>query len=317
MQAHPDTQIAQGFAQFKHAGLDRATAPEAGAVFDIDAIGAGVLGDDEQFFDAGIGEVFRFAQHVADRAADQIASHGGDDAEGATVVAAFGNFEIRVVPRGQADALWRHEIDEGVVRLGQMLMHHGHHFIGGVGAGDGEHFGVGVFDDVALGAQAPGDNHAAIFIERLADGIQGFFHRGVDKAAGVYHHQVGVLIAAGDFIPFGAKFGEDVLGVDGGFGAAERDEADGGCFGFHGAGRGDKRTRAGLSLTRRFADSPAPRMNDGTISQRLICLWLQNRLPRRRESPGMGIRKKYCGSGFRSVPAFAQTYFCSARDTSP
>ena len=77
-------------------------------VLDVDAVGAGVLRDDEQFLDAGLGQLFGLAQHVAGRARDEVAAQRRDDAEGAAVVAALGNLQIGVVARRQLDALRRH-----------------------------------------------------------------------------------------------------------------------------------------------------------------------------------------------------------------
>ncbi len=46
-----------------------------------------------------------------------------DDAEGAAVVAAFGNFQIGVVARREAEAAFGHEIDFGIVDLRQVRVH--------------------------------------------------------------------------------------------------------------------------------------------------------------------------------------------------
>ena len=43
VQAHPYTELSQRLAQFLHARFQRAAIPEAGAVFAVDAVGAGVL----------------------------------------------------------------------------------------------------------------------------------------------------------------------------------------------------------------------------------------------------------------------------------
>ncbi len=60
-----------------------------------------------------------------------------------------------------------------------------------VRAGDGEDAGVMGADIVGLGAEAAGDDDAAVFGERLADGIEGFGLGGVEKAAGVDDDGVG------------------------------------------------------------------------------------------------------------------------------
>ena len=43
VQTHPDTQFREGRAKFGHPGFNRATVPEATAIFHINAIGARVL----------------------------------------------------------------------------------------------------------------------------------------------------------------------------------------------------------------------------------------------------------------------------------
>ena len=104
--------------------------------------------------------------------ADEIAAHRRDDAEGAAVVAAFGDLEIGVVLRGKADALRRHQIGEGVVRLGQVLVHRMHDLFGGVRTGDGKHLRMRRQHDVVLRPQTAGDDHLAVFSESLADGVE-------------------------------------------------------------------------------------------------------------------------------------------------
>ena len=43
MQSHPHPEIAQGLRQFGHAGFDWPPAPEAGLVFHVHAVSAGIL----------------------------------------------------------------------------------------------------------------------------------------------------------------------------------------------------------------------------------------------------------------------------------
>ena len=59
VQAHPDAEFAERLAQVEQLGLHRPAAPEAGAVLDVDAVGAGVLRDDQQFLDAGLDQRLR------------------------------------------------------------------------------------------------------------------------------------------------------------------------------------------------------------------------------------------------------------------
>ncbi len=111
--------------------LHLAVPEQARLVFHVDAVGAGVLRDDQQFLDARLGQLFRLAQHVGGRARDQIAAQRRDDAEGAAVVAALGNLQIGVVARRQLDALRRQQVEERIVRRRRGLVHRRHDaFIG-------------------------------------------------------------------------------------------------------------------------------------------------------------------------------------------
>ncbi|MNM43111.1 hypothetical protein D3C81_539660 [compost metagenome] len=223
VQAHPGAQAAQRFAQLEHAGLDRAAVPEVGLVLDVDAVGAGVLGNHQDLLDARLDQALGLAQHFTHRAADQLAAHRRDDAEAAAVVAAFGNLQVGVVARGQLDALWRHQVDQRVVVLTRR-----HHFVNGVDyllvllrASDRQHAWVHVTDAAFFDAHAAGDDHLAVFLDRFADHFQRFGLGAVDEAAGVDHHHVGVLVGGYDFIAFHAQLGQDALGVDQGFWATQ------------------------------------------------------------------------------------------------
>jgi hypothetical protein len=137
------------------------------------------------------------------------------------VVAAFGNLQVGVVAGRELDALGRQQVDEGIVRLGQVLVHLVHDLLGGVGAGDGQHLRVGRHHHVFLGTEAAGDDDLAVLVEGFADGVEGFLHRGVDEAAGVDDHEVGAFVGRRDLVALGPQTGEDVFGVDQGLGAAK------------------------------------------------------------------------------------------------
>ena len=68
VQSHPGPmrfgQLAEPFAQFQQASLDWRTIPESGPVLLVDAICARVLTDNEQFLDASLEELLRFAKNV-------------------------------------------------------------------------------------------------------------------------------------------------------------------------------------------------------------------------------------------------------------
>ena len=197
-----------------------------GRVLEVDAVGARVLRDHEQLLDAGLHETLGLEHHVADRAAREVAAHRRDDAEAAAVIAAFGDLEVSVVPRRQADALRRHEVDERIVQRRQLLVHGVHDFFVRVRPGDLEHARMAIRDRLRLGAEAAGDDHLAVARERLADRIERFVHGVVDETARVDDDEVRVLVRADDVVAFRAQPREDALGIDERLGTAEADEAD-------------------------------------------------------------------------------------------
>ena len=99
-------------------GADFAALPRRGCVADVDAIGRGVLADDQQFLGPGGDQLLGLAQDRVGAAADEIAAHRRDDAEGAAMVAALGNLQIAVVARGQLEPGFRHQVEEGVGGIG-------------------------------------------------------------------------------------------------------------------------------------------------------------------------------------------------------
>ena len=101
------------------------------------------------------------------------------------MVAAFGNLQIRVMARGEFDSLRRNQIDIGVVRLRQVLVHRLHHAFGVVRAGDREHRGMHLGDDALFRAEAASDHHFAVLGERFADGIERFLDCGFQQ-----HHRL-------------------------------------------------------------------------------------------------------------------------------
>ena len=172
MQSHPDAELRQRPCQLDEARRIVLLVPAHGPIIDITAVGARVLGNHQQLLDAAARERLRFAHDVIERPAAQAAAQRRDDAETATVVAALGDLQIRIVARREADALRRHEIDEARMRRRQMLAHGGQHALRGVRAGDSQHFGMALENALWLGTEAARDEHAPVALERLADGLQ-------------------------------------------------------------------------------------------------------------------------------------------------
>ena len=105
-------------------------------------------------------------------------------------------------------------------------MHGAHDVVQGMRSGHGKYLGVGLLDDIAFGTETAGDDHLAVFIEGLADAVEGFGDGVVDEAAGIDHHQVGAFVTGYDVITLGAQLSQDQFGIDQGLGATQADEAD-------------------------------------------------------------------------------------------
>ena len=227
VQPHPGAERAQIAGEVG----DMGAVALVGGVAQVKAVGRGVLADDEEFPDPGGDEFFGLAQDGMGGAADERAAHRGDDAEAAGVIAAFGNLEIAVVPRRELDARRGQEVDEGVGRGRHGAMDGVEHLFVLLRTGDGEHAGMGAGDVGGIGAEAAGDDDAAVVAQRFADGLEAFGLGAVEKAAGVDDHGIGAGVIGRDRIALGAQAGEDAFAVDERLGAAERDHADGGLAG--------------------------------------------------------------------------------------
>ena len=198
------------------------------------------------------------------------------------MVAALGDLQVRVMPRRELHPLRRHEIDVRVVRFGQMLVNRGHHAVGVLRPSDREHRGMHLGDDALLRAQAAGDDHFAVLGERFADGLQRFLHRGVDEAAGVDDHEVGVVVRGRGDVALGAQLREDALGIDQRFRTAQGNKPD----------LGDGATRRNFRTCR---------------ARSCLCLCCQTG-NRGRKGP-----RTCCGPGSASDPGTARTPSGSAR----
>ena len=139
VQPHPDAERAELAREIEEFRPHLAVLPAARGVFDVDAVGRGVLRDHQQFLDAGRDQPLGLAQHVGGRARDQVAAQLRDDAEGAAVVAALGNLQIGVVPRRQLDALRRHQIEERIVLRRRRAVHGLDHALVLLRPGDRQH----------------------------------------------------------------------------------------------------------------------------------------------------------------------------------
>src|SRR6185312_5352522 len=229
-------ELGQAFAQLGHARTPGLAAPAALGIFEIHAVGTGVLRDHQQFLHAALDQLLGFQQHLIHRARNQVAAHRRDDAEAAAVVAAFGNLQVRVVLRGELHSHRvvtsgvktpeRPDVEELVALGRQRLVHRVHHAGVVLRAADRKHVGVGLADQLRALAEAAGDDLLAVLVERGADGVQRLLHRRVDEAAGVHHHRVGLAVAGHDLVALHLELGEDALGIHQRLGATETYEAD-------------------------------------------------------------------------------------------
>src|SRR6185437_5143915 len=120
-------------------------------------------------------------------------------------------------------------MEKRIVRWRQGLMHRRHHAGVILRTADRQHLRIRLADQVGAFAEAAGDDHLAVLVQCLADGIQRFLHGRVDETAGVDHHGIRRVVARHDFVTLDFQLGEDAFGIDQRLGAAEADEADLGC----------------------------------------------------------------------------------------
>ncbi len=226
-----------------HMGAHLAALPLARLVPGVDAISRRVLADDEQFARAGGDQFLRLAQHCVDPAAGELSAQRRDDAEGATVVAAFGNLEVAVMARGELDVALRRLRDEIEIRALRGRgggVDRAHHILILVRAGDRQHVRKAGADRFRLIAHAAGDDHPAIFGDGLPNRFEAFLLGAVEKAAGVDEDNVRAGIVAAHRITIRTQARQDALAVDQSLGAAKRNHADTarlGENGAHGSGR--------------------------------------------------------------------------------
>ena len=190
MQPHPSAQRSQIARQISNMG---AVAARFG-VFDIHPVGAGVLRDDQKLFYPIFNQFFRLAQHRMGRTAGQTAAHIGDDAKFALVVAAFGNLEIAVMPRGQFDASCGQKINERIRAGRRGAVHRIEHLLILLWAGDSQNTRMRAGDIIGLGPETAGDDDLAIFLQSFADRLKAFGFGAVEKSAGVYNYRIGAAV---------------------------------------------------------------------------------------------------------------------------
>src|SRR5690606_36475727 len=168
--------------QSRRARATRRAPPLPFRITQVHAIGAGVLRDDQQLAHTAPYQALGLPQYLVHRSRYQVPAQRRDDAEGASVIAAFGNLQVRVVLRRKLDAGIGHQAGEGIVPWRQRLVHGLEHADVVLWPADRQHAGVRFPDQVGTLAQAAGDDDLAILGDGLADGLERFVDRSLDEA---------------------------------------------------------------------------------------------------------------------------------------
>ena len=167
---HPGAELAELAGEVGHVRAHLAALPRPGGVAEVDAIGRGVLADDQQLLRPGGDQLLGLAQDRVGAAADEVAAQRRDDAEGAAMVAALGDLQIGIVARGELQPGVRHQVEIGRRRHRRGVVDRADH---------APHIGAAPViastsrearaDQLGFLAHAAGDDDAAILGDRLAD----------------------------------------------------------------------------------------------------------------------------------------------------
>ena len=190
---------------------------QLGATRQVMAEGGEILSDQVQLDRARSGQIRGLGDDVRDRSGALSASQLGDDAEGAGVVAALRNFQVRGEARKRVDPRRLGIVD--VFRIGDDLSRRDlrrqqiRDLRVGRGAEEVIHFRhlLRQLRSVAL-RQAAGDHQrfaAARFLllRQAKDGVDRFLLRRIDKAARIHHDHVGIRRVRRQLMPGSRKRG--------------------------------------------------------------------------------------------------------------
>src|SRR5262249_38162927 len=211
---------------------------ETNTTVQIEAIVGRVLGDDDQLADAVLGQLAGLADDLLDRLGDVLAAHAGDGTEGAEPVATFGDLQIRIVarcdaqPSGILEGADRRGTEQGALfaAIGERAGDDGTDLL--AAEDPDEVIDAGHFLQqrlaLALGKAAGDDNgaDAALLLERehLADDGKGLLPRRLDEAAGVDDDHIGAVGVGGQRVAILGQLAEHALGVNEVLGATQTDE---------------------------------------------------------------------------------------------
>jgi hypothetical protein len=192
----------------------------------VNAVGRGVLSHHQKFPDPAGNVVPGPGNKFLPRKGFQGPPKMRNNAEGAFIGTALGDFEISIVGRGKENPSGRHPPCRGFSGERKKPFHFLKHCGSAVGAGNGLHSGPGIQNKLPIRAEAARDYHIGTMLQSLADDIQRLFDRILDKAAGVNNHRVRILIGGADLIPLLHKKSDDVLGIHQILAAAQRNKSN-------------------------------------------------------------------------------------------
>ncbi len=187
------------------------------AVFEAEvfAVAGGVLADQIDLAHALFEEASGFRDHGFETAAAEVAAILRDHAEGAGVIAALGDLQVREVARCGENA--RREVVIEVRRgCGGRFVNalaDGDNALDFVGADERVDFRHVLFDVAAIALhEAAGDDQALRLADLLVlghfeNGVDGFLLGGVDEAAGVDDEDVGLIGMRGELMAASGRAG--------------------------------------------------------------------------------------------------------------
>jgi hypothetical protein len=128
--------------------------------------------------------------------------------------------------RGQLQAAFGHQIEEGVWRDRCGFVDGTYHGLILMRAADCEHLGIFRTDHLSFVAKTACDDHPAIFGKCFTDGFQRFFLGRIEKATGIDENDVGAFVVGRQAVTVAPQLGQYALAIDERLGAAERNHAD-------------------------------------------------------------------------------------------
>ena len=123
MQAYPHAQFAECPGQAVDFRVQVMTRHEVSLLLQINAVGARVLGDHQQFTDPGLNQLPCFFQNIPWPATGKTAAHGRDNAKTAFVITSFRDLEISIMSRRQLDTARRQQVIERLLHRRHLLVY--------------------------------------------------------------------------------------------------------------------------------------------------------------------------------------------------